>query len=147
MRCSVPLSVCFCCLPPPEPQEGVVRANPVHPFSKHLLSTAWVLETHVPQPLPLPPRGKLGKRLILHPVLGGEQTKQMGKEGGGIQENQNRFNNSQLQTFSRSVTHPLCGPQPLSTARRANPTARLAFTPLSCPSWWQGGQNSPGPWN
>lgn len=63
-------------------QEVLPESSLPHAFSKHLLSVQ-VLETHLSQP-PLPRLLGNRERLTLHLFLGGQKTKQTGKEGGGL---------------------------------------------------------------
>ena len=89
------------------PRKYFLRANSLHPFSKHLLSTAWVLETHLSQPLLLPPK-EMESGLIMHLFLGRQLTKEMGKEGGGSRE---------IRTASTTPNFSLW-PSTLSTTRQ-----------------------------
>lgn len=54
------------------PKKYFLRGNFIHPHSKHLLSTVWVLETHLSQPQLLPLCGSWRMRLILHLFLRGK---------------------------------------------------------------------------
>lgn len=105
-------------------QEVLPESSLPHAFSKHLLSVQ-VLETHLSQP-PLPRLLGNRERLILHLFLGGQKTKQTGKEGGGSSwEKLDCFAHSRLPTppprrpsgheypwESESAAGPCCHPQP-----------------------------------
>lgn len=102
-------------------QEVLPESSLPHAFSKHLLSVQ-VLETHLSQQ-PLPRLLGNRERLILHLFLGGQKTKQTGKEGGGL-----AGKSWTASPTPDSQPHPLGGPQATSTPGKANQPQAPAVT-------------------